>query len=221
MREKQGFLFFLNCKINISKKVFKPRIETEFWVKKALQDLKLEIENCKLKRIEILDIFAGTGCIGITALKNLKNSFVDFVDIDRNAILQIRINLEQNKIPRRNCRVYNSAFFETPKIYRRKYDVIFANPPYIAKDRILEVQKEALETEPKRALFSGKDGTNHIKRFLKEVKNHLKPNGVFFLEFDPLQKEKIEKVLQKEGLESKFYKDQFKKYRWLRGKIKN
>jgi len=94
---EKSFIKFLNCKIDLRKKVFIPRIETEFWVKKAINELK--IENCKLK-IDALDIFAGSGCIGITILKNIKNSYVDFADTNKKAIWQIKINLKLNKIPR-------------------------------------------------------------------------------------------------------------------------
>jgi len=205
---------FFNCKIDLSKRIFKPRIETEYWIKQALS--KLQIENCRLqieKKLKILDIFAGSGCIGIAVLKNIKNVRMDFIDIDKNAIEQIKINLKLNRISQKRYRVIRSNMFE--KLRGNKYDFIFANPPYVAKNRISEVQKQVLKTDPKIALFAGKDGMLYIKKFLKQVKNHLKKDGLFFLEFDPLQKLEIEKILKKENLQFKFYKDQFKKWRWV------
>jgi len=199
---------FLNCKIDLSKKVFEPRIETEFWVGKALDELR--IKNHELR---VLDIFAGTGCIGITFLKNIKNARVDFADISQKAIKQIRINLKLNRVPRNQYRIYQSNLFE--KIRKNKYDIIFANPPYIALERINEVQKEVLQKEPRAALFAGKDGMFWIERFLKEVKKHINKKGVIYMEFDPFQKEKIRKILEKREFKFEFRKDQFKKYRWL------
>ena len=199
---------FLNCKIDLSKKVFEPRIETEFWVGKALDELR--IKNYELR---VLDIFAGTGCIGITFLKNIKNARVDFADISQKAIKQIKANLKLNKISKEKYRIFKSNLFE--KIRNNKYDIIFANPPYVALDRISQVQKEVLRKEPPTALFAGKDGMYWIERFLKQVKKYLSRKGVIYLEFDPLQKEKIRKILEKEGFKFQFRKDQFKKYRWL------
>jgi HemK-like putative methylase len=212
---------FLNCKIDLSKKVFEPRIETEYWVKKALS----EIRNTKYE-IRTLDIFAGSGCIGIAILKNIKNSFVDFVDVSKGAIEQIRINLRLNKIGKRRYKIFQSNLFE--KIKGKRYDFIFSNPPYVALNRIAEVQKEVLKKEPKEALFAGKKGMAWIKKFLSRAKRYLKPNGKIFMEFDPLQKAEIEKILEKDynpptalplsrapKLKFKFKKDQFKKYRWL------
>jgi release factor glutamine methyltransferase len=204
---------FLNCKIDLSKKVFEPRIETEFWVGKAIKEINQKIENRKQK-IEVLDIFAGSGCIGIDVLKNIKNARVDFADISQKAIKQIRINLKLNRASRNQYRIYKSNLFE--KIRNNKYDIIFANPPYVALDRISQVQKEVLQKEPPAALFAGKDGMFWIERFSRQVKKYLDKKGVIYMEFDPFQKEKIKKILEKQGFKFQFRKDRFKKYRWLK-----
>jgi len=210
---EKSFIKFLNCKIDLRKKVFIPRIETEFWVKKAINELK--IENCKLK---ILDIFAGSGCIGIAILKNIKNSFVDFVDIDKKAIGQIKINLKLNKIPRERYRIYKSDLFE--KIKNKNYNYIFANPPYVAKERLKEVQPSVLKYEPKTSFLAGKRGLFYIRKFLKEAKRFMKPGGIIYLEIDPQQKDEIKKIFKKEGYNKfKFSRDQFKKHRFV--KIEN
>jgi len=212
---EKSFIKFLNCKIDLRKKVFIPRIETEFWVKKAINELK--IENCKLK-IDALDIFAGSGCIGIAVLENIKNSFVDFVDIDKKAIGQIKINLKLNKIPRERYRIYKSDLFE--KIKNKNYNYIFANPPYVAKERLKEVQPSVLKYEPKTSFLAGKRGLFYIRKFLKEAKRFLKERGTVYLEFDPLQKKEIEDILKKKGYKNfKFFKDQFKKYRFVKVQI--
>jgi release factor glutamine methyltransferase len=209
---------FLNCKIDVSKKVFIPRIETEFWVRKTIREIQKVISQKSLVKSRILDMFAGSGCIGIAILKNIKNSQVDFVDIDKKAIEQIKINLKLNKISESCYRIYRSNLFE--KLKNRKYNYIFANPPYVAKERIKEVDEEVLRTEPWISFFAGKGGLFYIKKFLKKAKNHLKKGGLIYLEFDPKQKEEIEKILKKAGYSDfQFKKDQFKKYRWLR--IKN
>jgi len=211
---KRGEVKFLGCKIDLRKRVFIPREETKFWVKKAIKDCRLKIASCKLKKPKFLDIFSGSGCIGIAILKNIENSVVDFVDIDKKAIEQIKINLKLNKIPKKRYKIFLSNLFE--KIKNKKYDFIFANPPYVAKERINEVQKSVLLYEPKRAIFGGKDGLFWIRRFLTEARDHIKKEGLLFMEFDPLQKEEIEKILSKLKFKKfKFFRDQFKKFRFL------
>jgi len=202
---------FLNCKIDLSQKVFIPRVETEFWVKKALDHCKVEIKNYKLKKPKFLDIFAGSGCIGIAILKNIKKSQVDFGDIDDNAIKQIKINLKLNKISPKRYKVIKSNIFEKIK---GKYDFIFANPPYVAKERLNEVQESVKKLDPKIAWYGGREGLKYIKAFLKKAKNYLKKRGIIFMEIDPFQKETIKKILEKYKYRSfNFYKDQFGRIR--------
>jgi release factor glutamine methyltransferase len=209
----KGFTKFLNCKIDLRNRVFIPRIETEFWVKKAVTEIQKTAN--KRQKTKILDIFAGSGCIGIAILKNIKNSRVDFVDIDEKAIAQIKINLKLNGISPKKYRVVKSNLFE--KIKGEKYDFIFANPPYVAKERLNEVQPSVLKYEPKRAILAGKKGLIYIRRFLKEAKKNLKPEGIIYLEIDPQQKEEINEILKSEKYDNSiFFKDQFKKFRLVK-----
>ena len=212
----KGFTKFLNCKIDLRNRVFIPRIETEFWVKKAVTEIQKTAN--KRQKTKILDIFAGSGCIGIAILKNIKNSRVDFVDVDEKAIAQIKINLKLNGISPKRYRVVKSNLFE--KIKGEKYDFIFANPPYVAKERLNEVQPSVLKYEPKRAILAGKKGLIYIRRFLRGAKKNLKPKGIICLEIDPQQKEEINEILKRKKYNKfNFLKDQFKKYRWLKIKI--
>jgi release factor glutamine methyltransferase len=209
-----GYIKFLNCKIDLSKKVFIPRIETEYWIKRAIKDIQNYITLYQSNELEILDIFAGSGCIGISILKNVRRSRVDFVDVDENAIEQIKINLKLNKISPRRYRVIKSDIFEKVK---GRYDFIFANPPYVAKERLSEVQESVRKLEPKISWYGGRGGLRYIKKLLKEAKYYLKENGTIFMEIDSLQKKEVEKILKNEGYKNfKFYKDQFKKIRWVK-----
>jgi release factor glutamine methyltransferase len=205
---------FLNCKIDTSKGVFIPRPETEFWTKKAIKEIQNYITLYRSNELKILDIFAGSGCIGIAVLKNIRKSHVDFVDIDKKAIEQIKINLRLNKISQKRYRIIKSNVFERIK---GRYNFIFANPPYVAKERLNEVQESVKKLEPKISWYGGRGGLKYIKGFLKGAKNHLKENGIIFMEIDPLQREEVGEILKKEGYKKfKFYKDQFKKIRWVK-----
>lgn len=201
-----GFSNFLNCKINLSSRVFIPEPETEFWVEKAIKEIKD-------KKVSCLDLFSGSGCIGIAVLKNTKNTKVDFAEIDKNLLRQIKKNLETNKIEKKRYNIFCSDVFSDVE---KKYDYIFANPPYISEKRIDNVQKSVLDFEPKKALFGGEDGLKYIKIFLKNVSKYLKKRGKAYVEFDSFQKRKIEKIT--DGLE--FHKDQYGKWRFLTIKAK-
>lgn len=203
-----GFVEFLGCKIDLSKKPMIPRPETEYWVEKAIQDLKK-----REGKIRCLDLFAGSGCIGIAILKHIPGSFVDFGEKEKRFVQQIRISIDLNRISKKRYRIVQSDIFRN---LRGSYDVIFANPPYVPSLNIEHVQASVLEQEPLGAIFGGKDGLEYIKPFLKEAVEHLKSNGRIYLEFDSRQKEEIKKLLKKNGYDSvQFFRDQYKKWRYL------
>lgn len=208
-----GFCRFLGCKIDLSFKPMIPRPETEFWVK---QVIKNNLSRAKSReKINCLDIFAGSGCIGIAILKNCPEQCrgVDFAEINKKFLKQIKINLKINKINPERYRIIQSDVFDGIK---SKYDYIFANPPYIALKNKHLVQDSVYNYEPHLALFGGEDGLFYIKRFLKEAKKYLKNYGKIYLEFDHFHKGELEKILSKFGYKNfKFFKDQYKKWRYV------
>jgi release factor glutamine methyltransferase len=214
-----GFTEFLKCKIDLSKKPLIPRPETVYWVGEALKEIK-SVEPfgfAQGKILHILDIFSGSGCIGIAISRHVKNARIDFADKDEEAIEQIKINLKLNqpspKASAWRSKIIKSDIFSNIK---GKYDYIFANPPYIPTTRKSKIQKSVLKFEPNNALFGGKDGLFFIRKFLREAKNYLNTDGKIFMEFDYIQKKEIEKIIKKYDYKSyEFKKDQFVRWRWV------
>jgi release factor glutamine methyltransferase len=193
----KGFTHFLGCKIDLSKKPLIPRPETEFWVRKAIKNMK-PFDTAQGKTLRVLDIFAGSGCIGLAILKHIKNAEVVFADIEDRGV---------------GHKTIMSDVFSNIK---NKYDYIFANPPYIPEKNINLVQKSVLDFEPHKALFGGEDGLFYIRKFLKQAKKYLKSGGIIYMEFDPPQKKEIKKMAEKFGYKTcKFHKDQYGKFRWV------
>ena len=200
-----GFTHFLDSKIDLSLKPLIPRPETEYWVSKALQDISPN-EN-----LDILDLFTGSGCIGIAAIRSLENSRVTFSDISNKALKQVEKNLIINGI-KNNFEIIKSDIFS--KLKDRKFDLIFANPPYIDKNHT-NIGEE-IKYEPKEALFADSEGFAVIEQFLSDAFLHLNDQGKIYMEFGYNQKEKIENLLSISRYESwKFNKDQFGKWRWI------
>lgn len=204
-----GFVDFLGCKIDLSQRPLIPRVETEFWVEKVIE----ELNKNRLEKIKCLDMFAGSGCIGVAVLKNVLLTTIDFVDQDDKAITQIEINCKINDINPSRLRIIKSDIFEH---ISGSYDYIFANPPYIAESRKDEVQGSVISHEPHIALFGGENGLIYIETFLDKAMEHLNKNGQIYMEFDEHQKDEIEKILEGKGFrEISFYRDQFEKWRFL------
>jgi len=206
---RQGFVDFLGCKIDLSRRVLIPRPESEYWTERAIADIE------KIDSPRVLDIFSGSGCVGIAVAKKVPQAAVDFCDIDANAIEQIKINLKINGIENRRAKAVASDIFEN--LTNIKYDVILANPPYIDPARIGEVQDSVLDYEPHVALFGGKGGMEIIEKFLAAAKNHLKPRGIIYLEFDPSQIDGLKKMIAGEGYFTfNFSKDQYGAWRFVK-----
>lgn len=223
-----GFKEFLGCRIDLSKKPLIPRPETEFWTAKAIEDVRIALaikksaedvksivnrswghENYSLK---VLDIFAGSGCVGVSIMANVPGVLCDFADIDKNNLKQIKVNLEKNLLGT-DAKLIQSDIF---KKIKNKYDYIFANPPYIPTKNKKKIQKSVLKYEPKKALFGGVDGMKFINKFLKDAKKHLNIGGRIFMEFDTPQKPKIEKLLKKYKYKDWIFGfDQYGKQRWV------
>lgn len=205
-----GWVPFLNCKIDLSRKTLIPRVETEYWTEKVIEEMKLK----KMKKIKVLDIFSGSGCVGVAVLKEIKNAKVDFSDVSQSAIKQIKKNLKINGIKSDRYNVYQSDLFsDMPK---KKYDFILANPPYLALNRKKLVAQSVVKFEPYVALFGGRDGLFFVRNFLNEAANYLNAGGEIWMEFDSFQKQAIDKMLKKLKYKSwRFEKDQYNRWRFV------
>ncbi len=201
-----GWRPFLCNKIDLEFRPLIPRDETEFWVEKILADLP------QGKELFILDVFCGSGCIGIAALKKLKKAKVIFADLDPFCLMQTAKNIKLNKIGLSRAAIKQSDILED---LEGGFDYIFANPPYIPEIFAKDVQDSVLRHESSSFLFGGKDGLQYIRKLLTQAKKHLKPGGKLFCEFDSRTAKDLRVLLKKEGYKAEICKDQFKKPRYF------
>ncbi|OHA61582.1 MAG: hypothetical protein A3J30_04400 [Candidatus Wildermuthbacteria bacterium RIFCSPLOWO2_02_FULL_47_9c] len=223
-----GWVEFLGCKIDLSQKPLIPRPETEYWTEKFLQDARAatfpgalpllrsgpsRLRKSRGTHTRCLDLFAGSGCVGIAVLKHMPWATVDFAEKEKKFLKQIQINAKLNEISNQRYRVIQSNIFSK---VRDKYDYILANPPYVAEERRACVQKSVLEHEPASAVFGGKDGLLYIRPFLQQAKNYLKEGGELWMEFDSPQKTAVEKLLKQYRYRKwRFEKDQYARWRYF------
>ena len=204
-----GFGEFLGCKIDLSRRPHIPRPETEYWTQRAIVDIK----KFNRKNIHVLDVFSGSGCIGVAVLKHAPSAMVDFAEKEKRFCEQIVINVKLNNIKSSRYNIIQSDIFDK---VTGKYDYILANPPYVPEGNRKSVQQSVLANEPAEAIFGGEDGLQYIKKFLKEAKNHLRKDGRIYMEFDSTQKDQIPKLLKGYGYSNfEMLQDQYAKWRFL------
>jgi len=212
-----GHIDFINTKIDLEFRPLIPRPETEFWIYEYIFPMIKERVNFAPQNspTKILDIFSGSGCIGLSLLNNFENIQVDFGEIKKENILQIQKNIKINNLEKKDFNIFQSDIFNL--IPPKKFHFILANPPYISKNRIETIQKSVLDFEDHQALFAEDDGLYFIKKIILEAKNFLEKNGELWIEYDPWQTDLIKNFLEKNKIKNfEIKKDQYKKNRFLR-----
>ena len=175
---------FWSKKFYVNKSTLIPRPETELLVDKIL---KIYNE----KKISILDIGTGSGCIIISILSSLKNSNGIGIDISKNAILTAKRNALKYKVNKR-VKFLNKSFKD---IFSKKFDLIVSNPPYIDTKDIKNLSDDIKRYEPRIALDGGNDGLDLIKKVIYKSKDILKIKGMLALEIGNEQIKKVSKIL--------------------------
>ena len=163
-----------------------PRPETELLIYKA-------INFFKGKKINILDIGTGSGCVLLSVLKELSLSRGIGIDISAKAIEMAKINSSKLNLSSRT----KFKVIDLNKFNMGKYDLIVSNPPYIPKKDIKNLSKDIIRYEPIKALDGGIDGLDLIKKVIYKSSLLLKKNGMFALEIGFNQYKKVSILLKK------------------------
>jgi len=164
-----GNVDFYGNIISINENVLIPRFETELLTQKTINYIKNKFD----KKIDIVDLGTGSGCIAITLKKELDCN-VDAVDISSNALEVAKENIKNNNV---DITLYQGNMLEP---LNKKYDVIISNPPYIAYDEeIMEIVKN---NEPNIALYADDNGLYFYKEIIKNSKDYLNEKNIIAFE---------------------------------------
>ena len=184
---------FWSKKFKVNKDTLIPRPETELLVNELLNIYGK-------KKISILDIGTGTGCIIVSLLSDLKKSIGVGIDISKKAILMAKINAKNHNINNR-IRFFNKSI---ENIFNIKFDLIVSNPPYIERKAIKNLSDDIKRYEPRMALDGGNDGLDLIKKVIYKSKYILKIKGTLALEIGNEQIKKVSKILTDNNFRIKY-----------------
>lgn len=182
-----GWTPFAGTRIYLDSHPLIPRPETEHWVLQAIDDIRAlptpdEFDNHHA--VHVLDLCAGSGCIGIAVARAIPNSTIDFVEIEERHHSTIQRNIEKNGIDYQRTRIFSGNLFERT---HDTYDAILTNPPYIDPHYTARIQKSVLDHEPHEALFGGEKGLQILAEICKQAPMYLKENGLLYIEHEPEQ----------------------------------
>ena len=177
----------------VNKDTLIPRPETELLI-------ECLVKYYKNKKIFILDIGTGSGCIILSILKELKKSKGIGIDVSKKAIKVASKNAKnlrlqaRSKFIKRNLHEFNSYMF----------DLIVSNPPYICSHELKNLSEDIKKYEPRLALDGGNDGLDVVKKIIYKSKSILKRKGMLALEIGYGQFKKVSPILKFNGFKIKF-----------------
>jgi HemK-like putative methylase len=203
-----GHIPFLNTTIYLDNTPLIPRVETEFWVQKAIK----EMSSRDTPTLFVLDLCAGSGCIGVAVAHARPLSTVHFAEFDANLHTTITKNCAENAISSERIEVFGGDLYEN---ITQKYDFILSNPPYLPNGSSL-VADSVKAFEPARALYGGDDGLMLIRRIIAEAKKHLTNTGVLYIEHEPQQITELNRLAQENNLIVTTHTDQYSVPRYSR-----
>lgn len=179
---------FMKMNFYINNDVLIPRPDTEVLVEEVIRIAK------KINNPVILDLCTGSGAIGISIAKYVKDAKVYASDISVKALEIAKKNAKINDV---NVEFIKSDLFKAlPKM---KFDIIVSNPPYIRKD-IIRKLKIDVQKEPIIALDGGKDGLDFYRRIVEEAPNLLKWNSYLCFEIGYDQKKDVTEIIEKSNM---------------------
>ncbi|MEO6173903.1 MAG: peptide chain release factor N(5)-glutamine methyltransferase [Flavobacterium circumlabens] len=181
---------FYGMDFEVNENVLIPRPETEELVEWIIN------ENGgidKSKRLKILDIGTGSGCIAISLAKNLPNAEVYAIDISKKALETARRNAINNNV---------EVTFMFKNILELEmldwnFDIIVSNPPYVRNLEKEEIKKNVLDYEPHLALFvEDNNALIFYKKIAALAQKNLLENGQLFFEINQYLGKEMSSLLE-------------------------
>ena len=185
-----GEVVFFNHRFKCDKRALIPRPETE-------ELLAISLQLTLPQSAELLDMGCGSGVLGLSLAKALENQVKQVILAD---ISEECLDIAQEnsvKLTAQNVAFVKSDLFSN---IEGKFDLIIANLPYIPQKNQATLSKEVL-CDPKLALFGGSDGFEVLKKFIKQVSFHLKPQANVLLEVGHDQGESTRQLLLGAGFQ--------------------
>ena len=167
-----------------------PRPETECLVEEALARCGVSTEP-----LRIVDVGTGSGAIAVALARELLRAQVLATDLSPRALEVARRNAACHGVAERIEFLPGDLFAGSAG----PFDLICSNPPYITDGDYPLLPAGIREFEPKEALIAGPDGTDVLRRIIREGASMLKAGGWMLLEIGEGQKELVEALFREEG----------------------
>jgi len=179
-----GHKEFHGLRLAVDERVLVPRPDTE-----TLVDWAIEVLT-DAPRPYVVDLGTGSGAIALAIKHHVRDALVEAVDASPDALAVARSNADALQL---DIHFREGSWLDG---VRERYELIVANPPYIAAD---DPHLPALRHEPARALVSGADGLADIRAITAQAPSRLVQGGWLLLEHGWDQATAVRALLRQAG----------------------
>jgi len=193
---------FYGIPINVNPNVLIPRIDTEVLAREAINLLSRKVWQTRM-----LDMCAGSGCIGLAVAANVPGCRIVMADISESALAVCRSNMLANNLSRHITAIEADALKSPPSLLGA-FDVIVSNPPYIPTAEIQTLDRSVKDYEPIEALDGGEEGLDYFYSITEKWRKLLKPGGNLAFECGVGQASSVRYIMKQNGFKDiKIFKD--------------
>lgn len=187
---------FYGLPLDISRDVLIPRADTEVLAARAIEKAQAAGEGGR-----VLDLCAGSGCVGLAIAANAPNCRVVLADLSEGALRLCKQNVRRNGLNARVTCISANAL-EAPSSMLWDFDVIACNPPYIPTGDIEGLDISVKEYEPLMALDGGVDGLDFYRFIASKWKSAIRLGGSLVFEVGIDQAEAVAQIMADNGFEN-------------------
>ena len=206
---------FYGLKLFVNEHVLIPRPETE----ELVDIIAKEFSSHREKKITILDIGTGSGCIAIALKKHIPFSEIHAIDVSNEALEVAKKNADLNSTAIHFHELNILSISKNNSINSTKFDIIVSNPPYITFSEKEAMHKNVTEYEPHLALFVADNEPLKFYTHVCELAlNTLNKGGKLYFEINQQYGEQTKKLLEQKGFSNvELIKDLNNNYRIVKG----
>ena len=183
---------FYGLPLDISPEVLIPRPDTEVLAEAAINYVRDK------KNARVLDLCAGSGCIGLAVAAQCPDCRVVLGEISEGALRICRQNIRRNNLQGRVI-PYQVDAMDKPPAHMGEFDCIVCNPPYIPDGDIAGLDNSVRDYEPLSALRGGPDGLDFYRNISQRWRDVLAVGGRLYFEVGIGQADQVLRIMRGEG----------------------
>jgi release factor glutamine methyltransferase len=190
-----GYKEFWSLRLRVDSTTLVPRPETETVVEAALAEVDSVCGRGRALRIA--DLGTGSGAILLALLSELPNAFGVGTDTNPGALRVAQHNA-------RHLHLERAAFVacDLGAALAGSFDLIVANPPYVASAEIATLAADVRDYDPRAALDGGRDGLDCYRAIAATIPPLLGPTGALVVELGAGQSTAVGALFSQAGLAS-------------------